>query len=216
MKKALLLTAAAAMTLTGTLAQAQGFDAYDDHEYRQERREQRREYRQERREERREHRQYQRGQILPQQYRSGSYLVTDYDRYGLSAPPRGYQYYRSGNNILLTTIATGVIGAVIASVLGNRTGGYGHDGYSRDGYGHDGYSRNTYGYGQPAYGYGQQTYGGATYGYGQPSYGYGQPSHGYGQPSYGYGQPSYGYGQPTVYGGQGRVRGYDQYGRPYY
>jgi Ni/Co efflux regulator RcnB len=201
MKKVLLITAAAAMTLTGTLAQAQGYD--DGREYRQERREDRREYRQERREHRqaqKAYRQWQRGQVLPSQYRSQSYIVTDYDRYGLAPPPRGYQYYRSGNNVLLTAIASGLIGAVIASVIGNN---------NRD----NGYSQSTYGYGQPSYGYGRSTsvYGQPSYGYGQTTgYGYGQPSYGYGQPGYGYSQPSYGYGQ------QRPIRGYDRYGRPYY
>lgn len=194
MKKALLITAAAAMTLTGTLAQAQSYRGYDNRddrrEARQDRREDRREDRQDRREDRREHRQWQRGQVLPQSYRSQSYVVTDYNRYGLSAPPRGYQYYRSGNNILLTAIASGLIGAVIASVLKGNT--------------NSGYSQNSYGYGQNTYGYGQP-----TYGYSQPSYGYSQPSYGYQQP-YGYGQPSYGYGQ------QRPIRGYDRYGRPIY
>lgn len=195
MKRALLITAAMAMTFTGTLAQAQGYgrgpDRDDRREYRQDRREDRREDRQDRREDRREfrqdqrqYRQWSRGQVLPSQYRSHSYVVTDYHRYGLSAPPRGYQYYRSGNSILLTAIASGLIGAVIASVLGNN---------------------NNSGYSQPSYGYSQP-----SYGYSRPSYGYSQPSYGYSQPSYGYSQPSYGYGQ------QRPIRGYDQYGRPYY
>jgi len=175
MKKALLITAAAAMTLTGTLAKAQGYgrgyDREDRREYRQERREDRREYRQDRREDRREfrqdrraYRQWSRGQVLPSQYRTRTYVVTDYNRYDLAPPPRGYQYYRQGDNILLTAIASGVIGAVIASVLGNNSS--------------------------------------------QSSYGYGQQSYGHQQP-YGY-QQLYGYGQ------QRPIRGYDQYGRPYY
>lgn len=194
MKKALLITAAAAMTLTGTLAQAQSYGGYDNRddrrEARQDRREDRREHRQDQRQDRREYRQWQRGQVLPNQYRSSSYVVTDYNRYGLSAPPRGYQYYRSGNNILLTAIASGLIGAVISSVLRGNT--------------NSGYSQNSYGYGQP------------SYGYSQPSNGYSQPSYSYGQPSYGYTQPSYGYQQPYGYGQQRPIRGYDRYGRPIY
>ena len=192
MKKVLLVATAALTALSGTVASAQSYDRQDRREDRQERRQERREDRQERREDRREYRQWARGQHLPAQYRSGSYIVSDYDRYGLAAPRPGYQYVRSGNNVLLTAIASGLIGAVIANVLNNnRTGGY---------------SQPSYGYGQPSYGYGQP-----TYGYGQPSYGYGQ------QPSYGYGQPSYGYGQQPSYGyGQRQIRGYDRYGRPIY
>lgn len=160
MKKALLITSALAMTLTGTLAQAQGY-GYSQRDYRQDRREDRRDYRQDRREDRQDYRQWRRGQILPSQYRTRTYIVTDYSRYRLAPPPRGYQYYRQGNSILLTAIASGLIGAVIGNALGNNTQGYS-------------------------------------------------------QQSYGYQQPAYGYQQPYGYGQQRPIRGYDQYGRPYY
>jgi Ni/Co efflux regulator RcnB len=57
------------------------------------------------------------GQRLPAQYRTRSYVVTDYGHYGLRAPPRGYQYVRSGNDVVLTAVATGLITAVIAGLF---------------------------------------------------------------------------------------------------
>ena len=119
-------------------------DRRDD---RQDRREDRREWRQDRREDRREARQDQRayarwqqaqrrysagryyaprgyqvrtwsyGQRMPSYYRSNQYVVSDYGRYGLRQPPRGYQYVRSGNDVVLTAVATGLITAVIAGLF---------------------------------------------------------------------------------------------------
>ena len=57
------------------------------------------------------------GQRLPAQYRTRSYVVSDYGRYGLRAPPRGYQYVRTGNDVVLTAVATGLITAVIAGLF---------------------------------------------------------------------------------------------------
>ena len=57
------------------------------------------------------------GQRLPAQYRTRSYVVTDYGHYGLRAPPRGYQYVRSGNDVVLTAVTTGLITAVIAGLF---------------------------------------------------------------------------------------------------
>lgn len=50
---------------------------------------------------------WRRGGYLPPSYRS--YVVRDYGRYGLRAPPRGYYWYQSGNDYLLAAIATGLI-----------------------------------------------------------------------------------------------------------
>jgi Ni/Co efflux regulator RcnB len=198
MQRALLAAAAAIATLGATAASAQSYERRED---RREYREARREDRQERREARREYRQWQRGQHLPAQYRSGSYVISDYRSYGLGAPASGYQYVRNGDNVLLTAIASGLIGAVIANVLNKSQ----NSGYQQP------YGYGQQPYGQPGYGYGQQQ----PYGYGQQPYGYGQPSYGYGQQPYGARQPGYGqpsYGQPYGYGRQ--VRGYDAYGRP--
>lgn len=57
------------------------------------------------------------GQRLPAQYRTRSYVVTNYAGYGLRAPPRGYQYVRTGNDVVLTAVATGLITAVIAGLF---------------------------------------------------------------------------------------------------
>ncbi len=119
----------------------------DRQDRRQDRREDRREWRQDVREDRREARQDQRayarwqqsqqrynagryyaprgyqtrswsyGQRMPSYYRSNQYVVNDYARYGLRQPPHGYQYVRSGNDVVLTAVATGLITAVIASLF---------------------------------------------------------------------------------------------------
>ncbi len=164
MKRALLVTAALAMTLGSTVAQAQsyGYDRGDRREYRQERREDRREYRQDRRDDRREYRQdrrdysrWSRGQYLSPQYRQSRYVVHDYGRYRLAPPPRGHQYYRQGNDILLTAIGTGLIGFVLGSVLNNDQPRYVQpQPYAPAAYGQYGYGQ--YGYApQPGY---QSTY----------------------------------------------------------
>jgi Ni/Co efflux regulator RcnB len=57
-------------------------------------------------------RQWHRGDKLPTSYRGNAYKV-DYRHYGLSAPPRGYQYVRVNNDVVLTAIATGVVASVI-------------------------------------------------------------------------------------------------------
>jgi Ni/Co efflux regulator RcnB len=119
----------------------------DRREDRQDRREDRREWRQDQREDRREARQDQRayarwqqaqrrynagryqaprgyavrqwayGQRMPSYYRSNQYVVSDYGRYGLRQPPRGYRYVRSGNDVVLAAVATGLITAVIAGMF---------------------------------------------------------------------------------------------------
>ena len=61
-------------------------------------------------------RQWHRGDRMPSAYRGRAYVV-DHRRYGLSAPPRGYQYVRSGNDAVLTAVATGVIASVIISLF---------------------------------------------------------------------------------------------------
>lgn len=57
------------------------------------------------------------GQRMPSYYRSNQYVVNDYSRYGLRAPPRGYHYVRSGNDVVLAAIAGGLITAVIAGLF---------------------------------------------------------------------------------------------------
>ena len=118
-------------------------DRQDRREWRDDRRERRQDYRDDRREYRQDQRAYahwqqsqrrynagryyaprgyqQRdwsyGQRMPSYYRSNQYVVNDYNRYGLRAPPRGYHYVRSGNDVVLTAIAGGLITAVIAGLF---------------------------------------------------------------------------------------------------
>jgi Ni/Co efflux regulator RcnB len=60
---------------------------------------------------------WQRGQRLPVEYRK--VVVRDYRTAHLNSPPRGYEYVRVGNDVVLTAIATGVISAVIANAFFN-------------------------------------------------------------------------------------------------
>jgi Ni/Co efflux regulator RcnB len=62
-------------------------------------------------------RQWSYGQQMPTYYRSNQYVVSNYGQYGLRAPPRGYQYVRSGNDVVLAAIAGGLITAVIAGMF---------------------------------------------------------------------------------------------------
>lgn len=62
-------------------------------------------------------RQWAYGQTMPSYYRSNQYVVNDYSRYGLRAPPRGYQYVRSGNDVVLANSNNGLITAIIASLF---------------------------------------------------------------------------------------------------
>lgn len=59
---------------------------------------------------------YRRGGHVPPAYRSGRYVVSDWRRYRLKPPPRGYQYIRSDNgDFLLAAVATGAIVSIIAA-----------------------------------------------------------------------------------------------------
>ena len=138
MKKA--LTAALAATLAvsslGVASAAEAQSRGDRHEQRQDRRDDRREARQQQRayarwqqSQRRYNagrydaprgyavRSWSYGQRMPSYYRSNQYVVSDYGRYGLRQPPRGYQYVRSGDDVVMTAIATGLITAVIAGMF---------------------------------------------------------------------------------------------------
>jgi Ni/Co efflux regulator RcnB len=130
------LTAALALTVVGSAGVASAQPRYNDHDRRdndQRRDEVRRDAPGDRgASERRASRRYNagryqppagyrahrwgRGERLPQSYRSRSYVV-DYRRYGLGAPPRGYEYVRVGNDVVLTAVATGVIASVVANLF---------------------------------------------------------------------------------------------------
>ena len=54
---------------------------------------------------------WRRGAVLPVYYRD--YRVNDYYRYRLRPPPRGYAWYRVGDDYLLAAIASGLIFDII-------------------------------------------------------------------------------------------------------
>ena len=56
---------------------------------------------------------WRRGAHLPSYYRG--YVVHDYGRYRLRQPPRGYAWYRVGDDYLLAAVASGVIFDIIAN-----------------------------------------------------------------------------------------------------
>ena len=101
------------------------YDRRDDRrDDRYERRDDRRDSRYERRADRRynagryhhpygyQARQWRRGDRLPSQYRGQGYRV-DYRAYRLPPPPRGYEYHRVNDDVVLTAIASGVIASVL-------------------------------------------------------------------------------------------------------
>lgn len=57
-------------------------------------------------------RDWRRGERLPAAYRGRAYAV-DYRAYRLAAPPRGYEYRRVGDDVVMTAIATGIIASVM-------------------------------------------------------------------------------------------------------
>jgi len=140
------LAAVIATSTLGAATAADAQSRRDVRELQQERREirdDRRELRQDRREYRQDVRQFERyqraqqrfnapryvaprgyqvrswsyGQRMPSYYRTNAYVVHDYSRYGLRRPPQGYQYVRSGNDVVLAAIAGGLITAVIAGLF---------------------------------------------------------------------------------------------------
>ena len=123
MKRAILILTTAALALTSTLASAQGYGRNDDRRggYDNNRWD---------RNDNRGGQRWERGQRLPSQYRGRDRYVSDWGRYRLSAPPRGYGYYRQDNgDFVLAALATGLIASLVA---GNNGGGYGQSyGYAQ-------------------------------------------------------------------------------------
>lgn len=141
------LAATVALGTVGVATAADAQSRRDAREWRQEHRQDQRDFRRDQRQDRREFRQdvrqHQRwqqaqrryaapryvaprgyqvrtwgyGQRMPAAYRTRAYVVNDYHRYGLRAPPSGYHYVRSGNDVVLTAVATGLITAVIAGLF---------------------------------------------------------------------------------------------------
>ena len=58
-----------------------------------------------------------RGDYLPGIYRAPRYVIYDYDRYGLYAPPRGCHWVRVGNDVLLTAVTTGVVVNIVSDLF---------------------------------------------------------------------------------------------------
>ena len=57
---------------------------------------------------------WRRGSYLPSYYRGNGYVVRDYGYYRLRPPPRGYYWYRAGDDYVLAAIATGLIFDIIS------------------------------------------------------------------------------------------------------
>lgn len=57
------------------------------------------------------------GQRFDRNRASNYRVVNNYRDYRLSAPPRGYQWVRSGNDAVLIAITSGIIGAVVGSAI---------------------------------------------------------------------------------------------------
>jgi Ni/Co efflux regulator RcnB len=57
------------------------------------------------------------GQRFDRSRASNYRVVNNYRDYRLSAPPRGYQWVRSGNDAVLIAITSGIIGAVVGSAI---------------------------------------------------------------------------------------------------
>ena len=52
---------------------------------------------------------WRRGDRLPDEYRRREYVVHDWDRHHLNAPPRGYEWVNADGNYALVAIGSGVI-----------------------------------------------------------------------------------------------------------
>jgi Ni/Co efflux regulator RcnB len=61
-----------------------------------------------------QHNYYRGGYVSNDYYRSSRYVVSDWRRYRLSAPPRGMQWVQVDNNYLLVALATGLIAQVVS------------------------------------------------------------------------------------------------------
>jgi Ni/Co efflux regulator RcnB len=107
-----LVALVAATTMIGTAASAQGSYQQRQEQYQEAVRQndqQQRDYQHARR-------QWERGQMLPQTYRSGHYMVSDYRSHGWNRPPRGYAYYNTDSgDVVMAAVATGVISSIIVN-----------------------------------------------------------------------------------------------------
>ncbi len=58
-----------------------------------------------------------RGQRFDRRYATNYRVIDNYRAYHLNAPPTGYRYVQSNNDIVLVAIASGIIGAVFGNLL---------------------------------------------------------------------------------------------------
>jgi len=63
------------------------------------------------------HRRWAKGQRFDRRYATNYRVVNNYRDYRLSAPPRGQQWVRSGNDAVLIAITSGLIGAVVGNAI---------------------------------------------------------------------------------------------------
>ena len=62
-------------------------------------------------------RRWAKGQRFDRRYANNYRVVNNYRDYRLSAPPRGYQWVRSGNDAVLVALTSGIIGAIIGGAI---------------------------------------------------------------------------------------------------
>ena len=53
------------------------------------------------------------GDYLPRSYYERRYIVSDYGRYHLHAPPRGHHWVRVNNDVVLAAVASGLVVSVV-------------------------------------------------------------------------------------------------------
>ena len=61
--------------------------------------------------------QWSRGQRFDRRYATNYRVIDNYRAYHLNAPPYGYRYVQSNNDVVLVAIASGIIGAVFGNLL---------------------------------------------------------------------------------------------------
>lgn len=61
--------------------------------------------------------QWRKGQRFDRRHATNYRVVNNYRDYRLSAPPRGYQWVRSGNDAVLVALTSGIIGAIIGGAI---------------------------------------------------------------------------------------------------
>lgn len=57
------------------------------------------------------------GDYLPRSYCETRYIVSDYGRYHLYAPPRGHHWVRVDNDVVLAAVASGLVVSVVSGLF---------------------------------------------------------------------------------------------------